>query len=107
MAVVRVEPLGAELVVEPGETVANAAWRLGYQWPTRCWGQAECMICRVRVVAGEDGVAPPAEEEALALEQRLGLTYERDGVRLACRMEVRRDAGIVVEKEGVVAPPLP
>jgi ferredoxin, 2Fe-2S len=103
-AVVRVEPLGAELEVRSGETLAEAAWRLGYGWPTTCWGQAECTLCWVRVVGGEDHVAPPEAEEAEALLHLLPSAVRRPGVRLACRLSVTGE-GVVVEKYGVRPPP--
>jgi hypothetical protein len=49
LTMVRGEPLGVDLELEPGESVIEVAWRLGYRWPTTCWGQAECMLCRVDV----------------------------------------------------------
>ena len=48
MPLVRIEPLGATFDVTPEETMLVAAWRLGYPWPSRCWGQAECMVCHPR-----------------------------------------------------------
>jgi 2Fe-2S ferredoxin len=100
---VRVEPLGRDIEVQPGEPLANAAWRLGYRWPTRCWGQADCMVCRVRIVAGEEHALPADDEEIDALRSKLDVAVARDRVRLACRLQVRDD-GLVVEKEGIVAP---
>jgi ferredoxin, 2Fe-2S len=103
MPFVRVEPLAVDIEVQPGESLANAAWRLGYRWPTRCWGQAECMVCRVRVLAGEDCIEPPEDEEINALRRRLDISVDRDPIRLGCRFRVRGE-GVVVEKEGVVRP---
>ncbi len=104
MVTVRVEPLGAEIELMPGEALADAAWRLGFGWPTTCWGQADCMLCRVRVVAGEELVTPPGDEEREALRVRLPASARRRGVRLACRLTVTGD-GVVVEKQGVLPPP--
>jgi ferredoxin, 2Fe-2S len=104
VAVVRVEPLGAEIELFPGETLADAAWRLGFVWPTTCWGQADCMLCRVRIVSGEEFVAPPEEEEREALRVRLPAAARGPGVRLACRLTVQGD-GVIVEKSGVRPPP--
>ncbi len=103
MTRVRVEPLGADLEPEPGESVIEAAWRLGYQWPTTCWGQAECMLCRVDVIAGEEATVPQGADEELALRTRLPASAQRPGLRLACRLQVRGD-GVVLRKRGVVAP---
>ena len=103
MPVVRVEPLGVDIEVQPGEPLANAAWRLGYRWPTRCWGQADCMVCRVRVVAGEEHTVAAEDEEIDALRRRLDVAIERDRVRLGCRLRISGD-GVIVEKDGVEAP---
>jgi ferredoxin, 2Fe-2S len=103
-AVVRVEPLGANLEVRSGETLAEAAWRLQYGWPTTCWGQAQCTLCWVRVISGEEHVAPPEEEETEALLELLPSSVaRRPGVRLACRLKVI-GGDVVVEKRGVRPP---
>ncbi|KPM57606.1 ferredoxin [Frankia sp. CcI49] len=121
----RVEPLGAELTVEPGETVIEAAWRLGYHWPTTCHGQGTCTVCRLEVVRGAEHLVPPDDAECGALEPLLsgGLPRGLQGVagiegaaapadvvdapdltgvgnlRLACRVRVTGD--VVVRRRGV------
>ncbi|CUU58962.1 2Fe-2S iron-sulfur cluster binding domain-containing protein [Parafrankia irregularis] len=69
--VVRVEPLGVELTVESGETIIEAAWRLGYHWPTTCHGQGACTVCRLEVVRGAEHLVAPDAEEVGALEPLL------------------------------------
>jgi 2Fe-2S ferredoxin len=101
--IVRVEPLGADIEVLPGEALAEAAWRLGYWWPTTCWGQADCMLCRVVVTGGDDLVVPADDEEQEAMRVRLPSSARRPGVRLACRLRVTDD-GVTVEKSGVRPP---
>jgi len=102
LPVVRIEPLGDEICVRPGEAVAEAAWRLGYHWPTTCFGQANCMACRVRIVAGEQFVVPADDEESEAMRTRLPFAT-REGTRLGCRLIVIAD-GVTVEKRGVRRP---
>ena len=51
---VYVEPGGAHFDVHPGESFIQAAWRAGYQWPTTCWGQAECGACAMEVLEGRE-----------------------------------------------------
>lgn len=97
------QPAGFEIGVEAGETLAEAAWRLGYWWPTSCWGQADCMLCFVRVLSGEPGVVPPAEEELSQMADRLPASARGDTTRLACRLRVT-GPGVVVEKKGVRPP---
>ncbi len=97
---VRIEPAGAELDVEAGETVLEAAWRLGYTWPTKCFGQAECMVCFVTVVDGELQTEPPGPHEVFQMETRLPPRTRGPLVRLACRLKVT-GPGVVLEKKGV------
>ena len=99
----RVEPLGSDIDVRPGEAVAEAAWRLGYRWPTTCFGQANCMQCRVRVVAGDQFVVPADDEESEAMQKWLPALARKPGIRLGCRLTVIAD-GVTVEKRGVRPP---
>ena len=103
MAIVRVEPAGIEFDVGPGEAVAEAAWRLGYTWPTKCWGQAECMVCFVRILEGELQAEPPSEAELFAMRTRLPVKLRSPLTRLACQLRVNGD-GLIVEKKGVLPP---
>jgi 2Fe-2S ferredoxin len=104
VSTVTVEPGGYVIDVAPGESLAEAAWRQGYRWPTTCWGRAECMVCAVVVTAGERALvaADPEEDDAVAL--RMPPQLRRPASRLACRLRVRAD-GAVVEKKGVRPPP--
>ncbi|MFC8102689.1 2Fe-2S iron-sulfur cluster-binding protein [Streptomyces sp. NPDC057363] len=101
---VTVEPGGHTIDVLPHETLAEAAWRQGYRWPTTCWGKAECMVCAVLVRAGEEAVVPADAEEQDAVRLRMPVHVRRPASRLACRLRVRSD-GAVVEKKGVRPPP--
>jgi ferredoxin, 2Fe-2S len=97
---VRVEPLGLDLALLPGETLIEAAWRAGYYWPTVCYGQARCMACQVLILDGEENVIPPAEEEVNAVRTLLrGQSADLHTRRLACRLEV--SGPVAVEKRGV------
>ena len=99
MPTVRVEPDGFLIDVDPGETLIEAAWRLGYVWPTTCYGKAECTRCHVEVIAGAEHLSPVGDEEAATLEFLGG---RRPNVRLACRLRV--DGPVVVRKRGVRGP---
>jgi 2Fe-2S ferredoxin len=103
MPVIHIEPGGIDLEVGPNESVAESAWRQGYTWPTRCWGQADCMVCWVRILDGELAVEPPGEEELLAMRSKLPAKLRSPFTRLACRLRVTGD-GLVVEKKGVKPP---
>ncbi len=84
----------------PGEAVAVGAWRLGYSWPTSCWGQAECMLCRTVVLDGDEYVVPPSDDELEALRLLLPRSIRQPGLRLGCRLVVTRD-GVTVMKKGL------
>jgi ferredoxin, 2Fe-2S len=103
VARVRVEPAGLTIDVDPGETLAESAWRQGYRWPTTCWGKAECVVCVALVVEGEQAVVPADAEEEDALDLRLSPYLRRPSSRLACRLRFTGD-GAVVEKKGVRPP---
>jgi ferredoxin, 2Fe-2S len=98
-----VEPSGEVLELLPGEAVAVGAWRLGYWWPTSCWGQADCMLCRTEVVEGDDRVLPAGDEERDAMRRKLPRSAQRPGARLACRLVPTGD-GVVVRKDGLRPP---
>jgi 2Fe-2S ferredoxin len=97
---VNVQPSDVDLEVLAGETVAEAAWRQGYFWPTSCWGQADCMSCFTKIVAGELSAEPAAEEELDAMRYRMAPRVLGPLVRLACRVRVKRP-GLVLEKPGL------
>ncbi|MGF7237461.1 MAG: 2Fe-2S iron-sulfur cluster-binding protein [Frankia sp.] len=99
--VVHVDPIGVDLELEPGETIIEAAWRLGYRWPTVCHAQATCTVCHVEVLAGAENLTPAGDEEQDALEHRLPGAHRRDltRLRLACRAQATGD--VTVRKNGV------
>jgi 2Fe-2S ferredoxin len=96
---VRVEPGGHVIPVAEDESLIEAAWRQGYDWPTTCYGQARCTACHVEIVSGGNhATAVTADEyEALRLVAHRGRT-----LRLACRLRVTGD--VVVHKRGVRPP---
>ena len=98
MTTVRVEPDAITLTLEDGETLIEAAWRLGYEWPTTCYGQAECTACHVEIVAGAAESSAVGDDEAAALAI---LGARGTHTRLACRVRFTGDA--VVRKRGVRA----
>lgn len=104
----RIEPLGEVVTVDPGESLLDAAWRAGLDWPTTCYGQAECGACRVEVVSGHVHVIPASDEERDALRTRIAPSQAGRNVRLACRITFARAAGdgseVVVHKRGVRGP---
>jgi ferredoxin len=95
--VANVEPAGLRIEVLEGETLFDAAYREGYDWPTICGGQARCTHCHVRLVEGEAGVAPVATENERRLIKRLAQRLygnEPAGLRLACQLELHADVTV-------------
>jgi 2Fe-2S ferredoxin len=98
---VKIQPSGVELDVDPGESVAEAAWRQGYIWPTQCWGQAECMSCFTRIVDGELSAVPAGDHELDAIRLRMNPRLRSNAlIRLACQLRVRGNE-LVLDKAGV------
>ncbi|HEX3796906.1 MAG TPA: 2Fe-2S iron-sulfur cluster-binding protein [Acidimicrobiales bacterium] len=93
---VRVDPEGIVISLDPPESLIEAAWRLGYYWPTRCYGQAECTACHIEIVEGEHHASPIGAEEAATLAT-MGPRGRQ--VRLACRTTFDGDAAVY--KRGV------
>jgi 2Fe-2S ferredoxin len=97
---VLVEPVGASIEVQPGETLMAAAERHGYRWPTICHGQAICTACAFVLEDSPDAFEPPEPLELKGLQNFAGRTYYRDkSVRLAC--QARPVSDTVVTKRGV------
>ncbi|MBT2276318.1 2Fe-2S iron-sulfur cluster-binding protein [Rhodococcus qingshengii] len=103
MTSVRIEGSDIDIEVEPNETLTEAAWRQGYSWPTKCYGQLECMQCFVRVKEGDINIVPAEEQETFAMRTRFPPRLRSRMVRLACRVKVS-GPGVVLEKKGVKAP---
>jgi ferredoxin, 2Fe-2S len=89
---VRVEPAGIDIEVRPGETLFDAAWREGYEWPTVCMGQMLCTACHVIVCRGAENTLPIVQKDEHSAIRRVSRRLyagQIDGVRLACQLEVR------------------
>lgn len=97
----RVEPAGVDIDVRPGETLMQAAWRAGYDWPTLCYARGTCTACRCEVLEGLHRLSERTEAEvamAAALDRRVRRANPRR-VRLACQVSITGD--ITVRKPGV------
>jgi 2Fe-2S ferredoxin len=93
-----VEPGGASFDVHPDEPIIKAAWRAGYQWPTTCWGQADCGVCAMEVLSGAELLAPMTRREATRLRS---LLRRGAGRRLACQAVMAAPGRLTVRKAGV------
>lgn len=97
----RVDPAGIEIEVRPGETLMQAAWRAGYQWPTLCYGVGSCTACQCEVVEGLHVISARTGAELTLLDdlnRRVRRANPRR-VRLACQVTTTGD--VTVRKPGV------
>lgn len=105
MPTVSVQPTGVLLAVNCGETVFQAAARLGVKWPNVCGGKGLCRTCWFEIVEGAQNVAPIQDPEAAALRLLLPTLETARPVRLACQAAIWGD--VVVRKPGVRPAPEP
>lgn len=105
MPIVHIDGSDVDIAVNSGEAVAEAAWRQGFEWPTKCWGQLECMQCFVRIKPNEaeSNIVPADDEEIIAMRTMFPPRLRSPMVRLGCRIEVCGE-GVVLEKKGVKPP---
>ena len=98
--VAHVVPADVDIEVLDGETLFDASWREGYDWPTVCIGQMLCTACHVIVKEGLDNVKPVVEQQEASAIRRLARRMykgEEAGLRLACQLCITGD--IVVEQK--------
>ena len=74
-------PDGRRIEISRGATLLEASRAAGIPHASVCGGRGRCSTCRVRVVRGQDHLAPPSEDETKVL-QRVGAS---PGTRLACQ----------------------
>jgi uncharacterized 2Fe-2S/4Fe-4S cluster protein (DUF4445 family) len=89
MSMIRFEPWGREVQVEPGSTVLDAARGAGIPLVALCGGRGTCGKCVVRILSGPVP-APSARELAV-----LGEASVNEGRRFACACPVT--APLIVE----------
>lgn len=92
MAIVRFEPAGVEVSVEPGTRLVDVTdEHPETEVPFSC-RSANCGTCRVEVVEGEAAMAPPEEDE----QEVLDIFGNEPRVRLCCQMKLERETDRVV-----------
>ncbi|MEQ8665058.1 MAG: adenylate/guanylate cyclase domain-containing protein [Rhodospirillales bacterium] len=89
--VIRYVPGDADIPVVPGGTALEAIRAVGIRHASVCGGRGRCSTCRIRVIHGREGLAPPAEGEQRVLA-RLGLGAGH--VRLACQVRPVADISV-------------
>jgi len=86
-------PEGAEIEVEPGTTICDAALANGIEIEHACEKSCACTTCHVVVREGYDSLPEPSEEEEDLLDKAWGLEPES---RLSCQAKVDHE-DLVVE----------
>lgn len=101
MASVVVKPSGLVVVVDPDETILQAAQRQNIAWPTTCGGVASCGMCVVRVLAGAQSLPPRSKFELDRIDKIRSrpMNWHEPDMRLACATRPRAD--LVVHHVGV------
>jgi ferredoxin len=86
-------PTETQVPCAAGESVFEVARRAGIAVTTACVGKANCGLCRVKVVAGEQHLSPfnPAERK------HLGNVYFINKLRLSCQARLTDDGDVTVE----------
>ncbi len=90
MPTVRFAPLGKSKVIRAGATVLAAANQVEVPIGQSCNGDGICGWCKVRVVEGLDGLAPPTALEAKLIRQKGFAENER----AACLAKVSGDVTV-------------
>jgi ferredoxin len=97
MARVTFMPGPATLDGAPGESLFEIGRRAGLPIETACVGRANCGLCRVRIVSGEEHLSPLGPPERRHLGNVYFITHER----LSCQARLLEGAGdgatVVVE----------
>ncbi len=93
MARVVFKGTGRQDEARPGESVFEVARRLEVAVETSCVGQGTCGLCRIKVIAGEQLLAPYTDVE----EKHLGNVYWLTKVRLSCQARLTGEGEVVVE----------
>ncbi|HEY4188177.1 MAG TPA: 2Fe-2S iron-sulfur cluster-binding protein [Polyangia bacterium] len=88
MAAVTYLPSGVVATGQPGESLFEIGRRSGVPISTSCNGKASCGLCRVVIVAGEDGLTPMGPLE----RRHLGNVYFITKQRLSCQARLTDDA---------------
>ncbi|HWO73712.1 MAG TPA: 2Fe-2S iron-sulfur cluster-binding protein [Dehalococcoidia bacterium] len=101
MTKILVMPAGIVLEARLGETIMEAAQRLGYYWPTTCGGQGVCTTCLCEVEAGGGLLAAMGRSERKTLAAERGEAILGRPVRLACQATVLAEGEVCVAKPGV------
>lgn len=97
MVMVRFEPVGKKVFVNPGVTVFEAAEKVGVKITSECGRTGSCGKCRV-IVEDQSSLSEISESEL----QHIKPAEFRLGYRLACCADVKGDVVVLVPPESRV-----
>jgi uncharacterized 2Fe-2S/4Fe-4S cluster protein (DUF4445 family) len=92
------EPVGRSATCAAGESLMDAARRVGLEITSICGGKGTCHRCKVQIVSGRVSPATPDEAQALSPSDLAG------GYRLACQARPLTDCRVRVPTESMSAP---
>lgn len=81
---------GEVIEIEEGYSLLDAAMRAGAPVRTTCGGRASCTHCKVKVVSGDEALAPMT----IAEKAQLGNVYFITKERLACQAKIQGDVTV-------------
>jgi uncharacterized 2Fe-2S/4Fe-4S cluster protein (DUF4445 family) len=96
--VIDFEPIGRRGECEAGQSILDAARRLGVDLVNLCGGAGTCGRCRVQVLEGRTSALTEGEREHLTQEEIAR------GCRLACEARPLEDCKVHVPPESLTAP---
>jgi uncharacterized 2Fe-2S/4Fe-4S cluster protein (DUF4445 family) len=85
-------PAGVSVVLDAGESIFEAAKRIGIAIPSECGGKGTCGRCRVRFPL-------PARDATYVERQHIDRADLAQGVRLSCRSRPNEDLTVTVLPE--------
>jgi 2Fe-2S ferredoxin len=101
---VTVLPSGISFDLQPGETILQAAWKAGYEWPTLCYGRGTCTACQCEVLDGVHLLSPRTEAESVMLGDLSRRVRRADPRRTRLACQVTATGNVTVRKPGVRVP---
>lgn len=100
MPVVRFIREKLEVTVQPGETILQAAKRIGAPEGDRCGGVCACSTCHVYVTKGFDNLSDIEDEEFDILDKAFDV---RSTSRLGCQAKINGDIEVEISGESLQA----
>lgn len=91
-------PDGKKIQVRAGLTLLEAARQAKVPVRTRCSGGLSCLMCKVKVVDGAEGLSTPKPAE----KAKLG-ALEAQGYRFACQARVTGSAAVELPEDPLKA----